>query len=127
MHIGRRLTPCKPALPFRALQAVVTAAAEENLYAGGYDEAAADVYPAVLVALTSAAGVGLARRLQQGARLGPAAAWLLQCIYAAKLSMLAIPQARPTPLWACYNPAWHACAFPPCVGLHSMSGLQPHW
>lgn len=71
---------------------MVTAAAEENLYAGSYDEAATDVYPAVLVALTSAAGVCLARRLQQGGRLGPAAAWLLQCIYAAKLSMLAIPQ-----------------------------------
>lgn len=73
-------------------QAVVMAAAEENLYAGSYDEAATDVYPAVLVVLTSAAGVCLVRRLQQGARLGPAAAWLLQCIYAAKLSMLAIPQ-----------------------------------
>lgn len=71
-------------------QAVALAAAEESLYAGGLD--GTDVYPAALVVMTSAAGIWAVRRLAAGGRVGPAAAWLLQCIHAAKLSMLLIPE-----------------------------------
>ena len=71
-------------------QAVAVAAAEESLYAGGLD--GTDVYPAALVVATSAAGVWAVRRLAATERVGPAAAWLLQCVYAAKLSMLLIPE-----------------------------------
>ncbi len=80
-----QITACVP-----GAQAVALAATEESLYAGGLD--GTDVYPAALVVLTSAAGIWAVRRLVAGGRVGPAAAWLLQCIHAAKLSMLLIPE-----------------------------------
>ena len=73
-------------------QAVVVAAMEENLFAGVHEDGGDDMYPAVFVVLTSALGLALTRKLQAGCRVGVAASWLAQCIYVAKLSMLAIPE-----------------------------------
>ncbi len=73
-------------------QAVVVAAMEENLFAGVHEDGGDDMYPAVFVVLTSALGLALTRKLQAGFRIGVAASWLAQCIYVAKLSMLAIPE-----------------------------------
>ncbi len=74
------------------LQAVVVVAIEENLFAGTFEDVEADMYPAAFVVLTSTLGVCMVRKLQRGGLLGIASAWLLQCIYLAKLSMLAIPE-----------------------------------
>lgn len=68
------------------------AALEENLYAGTFDDVEADMYPAAFVVLTSVLGVCMVRKLQHSGRLRVAVSWLLQCIYVAKLSMLAIPE-----------------------------------
>lgn len=65
---------------------------EENLFAGVHEDGSDDMYPAVFVVLTSAMGLALTRKLQAGGRVGVAASWFVQCIYVAKLSMLAIPE-----------------------------------
>lgn len=44
----------------------------------------------------AALGLGLARHLHAGAVIGDAAGWALQCVYAAKLAMLVLPEARLT-------------------------------
>lgn len=75
-------------------QAVVVAAMEENLFAGVHEDGGDDMYPAAFVVLTSAMGLALTRKVQAGFRVGVAASWLVQCIYVAKLSMLAIPEVR---------------------------------
>ena len=70
---------------------------EEQLYAGkeGADGGGA-VYPAALVALTSALGFAAARRLAAAGAIGSLASWALQCIAVAKLSMLLLPEVRLT-------------------------------
>jgi hypothetical protein len=74
------------------MQAVVVAALEENLFAGAYADFEVDMYPAAFVVLTSALGLSVVRKLHRAGCVGVAASWLLQCIYVAKLSMLAIPE-----------------------------------
>jgi hypothetical protein len=59
----------------------------------GHRDGDESFYPAYLVCATSAMGVALARRLAAWHLLGARASWLLQCIHAAKLSMLLLPDA----------------------------------
>lgn len=66
---------------------------EEQLYAGEEGaEGGGAVYPAALVALTSALGFAAARRLAAAGAIGGLASWALQCIAVAKLSMLLLPE-----------------------------------
>ena len=58
----------------------------------GADEVGGEMYPAVMVLLTSALGMAVAQRLKSQASLGPLTAWLLLCMYASKLAMLLLPQ-----------------------------------
>ena len=67
---------------------------EEQLYAGGSEEAGGAAYPAALVVLTSALGFAAAHRLAAAGLLGAPAAWALQVLAAAKLAMLLLPEAR---------------------------------
>jgi len=68
---------------------------EEHLYAGEHEDgAAAEMYPGYLVLLTSAAGATLTHRLAGAGRLSRVAAWALHCVFAAKLAMLLVPEAR---------------------------------
>ena len=68
---------------------------EEHLYAGEHEDgAAAEMYPGYLVLLTSAAGATLTHRLVTAGRLSRVAAWALHCVFAAKLAMLLVPEAR---------------------------------
>ena len=68
---------------------------EEHLYAGEHEDgAAAEMYPGYLVLLTSAAGATLTHRLVTAGRLSRVAAWALHCVFAAKLTMLLVPEAR---------------------------------
>ena len=46
--------------------------------------------------LPAVLGLALARHLHSAAALGDTAAYMLQCAYAAKLSMLVLPEARLT-------------------------------
>ena len=75
-----------------ALQAVLVAALEENLYAGVQDDADDHIYPAAFVVLTSALGFYTVSKLQLCGQVGPAASWLTKCIYVAKISILLIPE-----------------------------------
>ncbi len=69
---------------------------EEHLYAGEHEDGvAADMYPGYLVLLTSAAGATLTHRLASAGRLSRVAAWALHCVFASKLTMLLVPEARP--------------------------------
>lgn len=81
------------------LQAGLVAALEERLYSGDHEEVTYNVhsmYPAWLVGATSALGLTVARHLHVSAAIGDLPAWALQCIYAAKLAMLVLPEARLT-------------------------------
>lgn len=51
------------------------------------------MYPAWLVLATTAMGVLLARRLVAAGYIGSAANWALHCVYAAKVTMLVLPEA----------------------------------
>ncbi|PSC73750.1 no exine formation 1 [Micractinium conductrix] len=81
------------------VQAALVAVLEEHLYCGNHEEVTFNVhsmYPPWLIMATSALGLGLARHLHAGAVIGDAAGWALQCVYAAKLAMLVLPEARLT-------------------------------
>jgi hypothetical protein len=52
-------------------------------------------YPAYFVWATSAMGVALARRMRTWGTVDTTASWAMQCIYIAKLSMIALPDSRP--------------------------------
>ena len=79
------------------MQAALLSVLEEHLYAGEHEDgAAAEMYPGYLVLLTSAAGATLTHRLATGGRLSRAAAWALHCVFAAKLTMLLVPEVRLT-------------------------------
>lgn len=52
--------------------------------------------PTFLTASPAALGLTLARHLHAAAAIGDLPAWALQCIYAAKLAMLVLPEARLT-------------------------------
>lgn len=67
---------------------------EEHLYAGEHEGGAVEMYPAYLVLLTSGLGALLTARLAAARRLGRPASWALHCIFASKLAMLLVPQAR---------------------------------
>ncbi len=51
------------------------------------------MYPAYLVLLTSASGVLAARRLSADGLLSPSSSWVLHALHAAKLCMVALPEA----------------------------------
>lgn len=79
------------------LQAALLAYIEEKLFAGDHEEVTFNVhsmYPAFLVALTSSLGIAMTRKLIQCRVIGKTTAYVLQCAYAAKLAMLAVPEAR---------------------------------
>ncbi|EFN59471.1 expressed protein [Chlorella variabilis] len=91
--------------PKGALGAVLLAQAalvcwlEERLYAGDHQEVTYNLhamYPPWLVMATSALGLAAARHLQSASAIGDVASYVLQCAYAAKLSMLLLPEARLT-------------------------------
>ncbi|KAI3433444.1 hypothetical protein D9Q98_003258 [Chlorella vulgaris] len=72
---------------------------EERLYAGDHQEVTYNMhsmYPPWLVAATSVLGLAAARHLQAAAAISDTAAYILQCAYAAKLSMLFLPEAQLT-------------------------------
>ncbi|CAM6093060.1 unnamed protein product [Calypogeia fissa] len=75
-------------------QAAVMCAAENrlynftNMYFYGVDDEA--IYPSYLVVLTSVIGMVLTRRFLFEKRIGSWAAWILFCLYSAKLSMLVV-------------------------------------
>lgn len=50
------------------------------------------MYPAAMVIATSALGVAVVQRLKTSKKVGRRAAWAIQGIFAAKLSMLVLPQ-----------------------------------
>jgi hypothetical protein len=79
------------------VQAVLLAYTEEKLFAGDHEEVTFNVhsmYPAFLVALTSSLGIAMTRKLIRYRVIGKTTAYVLQCAYAAKLAMLAVPEAR---------------------------------
>ncbi len=79
------------------MQASIVAVLEEHLYAGDYLEVTFDVhpmFPASLVLATSVLGVYLTRRLQERQRIGWKTAFVLECIYGAKISMIFVPETR---------------------------------
>lgn len=79
------------------VQAELVCVLEEQLYSAAALEGpgAEPMYPAYLVLLTSAAGAAAAERLA-AARLAPRwAAWVVPALYAAKLAVLAVPEAHP--------------------------------
>jgi hypothetical protein len=78
------------------VQAELVCILEEQLYSAAALEGpgAEQMYPAYLVVATSAAGAAAAERLA-AARLAPRwAAWVVPALYAAKLSMLIVPEAH---------------------------------
>lgn len=79
------------------MQASIIAVLEEHLYAGDYLEVTFDVhpmFPASLVVATSVLGVYLTRRLWEQQRIGVKTAFVLECIYGAKISMIFVPETR---------------------------------
>lgn len=79
---------------FLVTQALLLTFLEEHLYAGEVEEGWVEAYPAYLVVLTSGLGVLLASRLAEAKTVGRTTTWLLQCMFAAKLAMLLLPEAR---------------------------------
>lgn len=78
-------------------QAAALVALEEWLYAGDHEDLTLNIhpmYPAFLVVATSALGLLMGRRLGRGGVVGEGTAYMLQCAYAAKLSMLVLPGVR---------------------------------
>ncbi|QDZ19924.1 hypothetical protein HOP50_03g24420 [Chloropicon primus] len=79
------------------LQSVLLTYLERGMVFGSrlsrYDEGDF-TYPPYLVLLTSGLGIGAVRTLQQSGKLGNLASWLLQCILAAKVSMLALHESH---------------------------------
>ena len=100
---------------------------EEHLYAGEHEDgAAAEMYPGYLVLLTSAAGATLTHRLARARRLSRVAAWALHCVFASKLTMLLVPEARPAePLHPAAGNVKPVRSLPdqPCTA----SSLQHEW
>ena len=79
------------------MQGSIIAILEEHLYAGDYLDVTFDVhpmFPASLVVATSLLGVYLARRLRERQRIGVKIAFVLECIYGAKISMIFVPETR---------------------------------
>lgn len=68
-----------------------------NNYFGGYDDEEV-IYPSYIVMLTTAIGLLLARRLLAENRINLLTAWVLTCLYCAKLSMLFL--SSQSVLWA---------------------------
>ncbi|GMH37943.1 hypothetical protein BSKO_05827 [Bryopsis sp. KO-2023] len=77
---------------FLLIQGLVLSLLEERLYAGEHDEGDV-IYPAYLVLFTSILGVGIARRLEEMEYINSMCAYILQCMYIAKLPMLLLPEA----------------------------------
>ena len=75
-----------------SVQALLLTFLEEHLYAGEVEEGWVEAYPAYLVVLTSGLGVLLASRLAEAKIIGRTTTWLLQCMFAAKLAMLLLPE-----------------------------------
>jgi hypothetical protein len=81
-----------------AAHAALHAACESALVAEGAAEGeAAAIYPPYLVAATSVAGLALVGALRRAGRLPPWAAWLLACVYGAKLALLLVPDGAALP------------------------------
>ena len=72
-------------------QAFLVCVAEEHLFAGAHGEQ--QMYPAYMVVLTSALGAAVASRAAALGKLERWGAWVCKACYAAKLSMLAVPEA----------------------------------
>lgn len=81
-----------PATMPSSVQALLLTFLEEHLYAGEVEEGWVEAYPAYLVVLTSGLGVLLASRLAEAKTIGRTTTWLLQCMFAAKLAMLLLPE-----------------------------------
>ena len=75
-----------------SVQALLLTFLEEHLYVGEVEEGWVEAYPAYLVVLTSGLGVLLASRLAEAKIIGRTTTWLLQCMFAAKLAMLLLPE-----------------------------------
>lgn len=78
-------------------------------------------YPGYLVVATSAMSIALARRLLVWKVIEPVAAWAMECINAAKLTMLLLPKARPVQPLLCVLLA----ATPPLFPAVIRSGAAP--
>ena len=95
------LTALSPPLALAAIpssmQALLLTFLEEHLYAGEVEEGWVEAYPAYLVVLTSGLGVLLASRLAEANIIGRTTTWLLQCMFAAKLAMLLLPEVSSRP------------------------------
>jgi hypothetical protein len=80
-------------------QAALVVFVEEALYAGDHAALTYGVHPmlpAYVVVATSAAGLALARALRARGALTEGGHYLAACIYASKLAMLVLPEARLT-------------------------------
>ncbi|WPT14438.1 hypothetical protein PSENEW3_00000568 [Picochlorum sp. SENEW3] len=83
--------------PLLVMQAVILAILEEHLSAGDYEELTYNVhpmFPASLVIATTVIGIILARKMGEANRISNATAFVLECIYGAKISMLFVPESR---------------------------------
>jgi len=74
------------------VQVLLVSFLEEHLY-NGVDGVEGEIYPAAMVLGTSALGIAVLQRLKRLGRAGRLPCWLGQSMYAAKLSMLVLPQA----------------------------------
>ncbi|KAK3268371.1 hypothetical protein CYMTET_23122 [Cymbomonas tetramitiformis] len=85
---------CPPGLLALLLvaQAFLLGQLEESLYGGMHEEEG--LYPAYLVALTSAAALIMLHYLVERKIVGAVTAWVLRCLYGAKLVILVLPGAH---------------------------------
>ena len=83
--------------PLLIMQAVILAILEEHLFAGNYEELTYNVhpmFPASLVIATTGMGIILARKMGEANRVSKTTAFVLECIYGAKISMIFVPESR---------------------------------
>lgn len=82
---------------FLLVQAGLLCVAEERLFAGDHSALTYNLhpmFPSALVVATSAVGLAAVRKLAALQIVGEVGAYLLQCVFGAKLAMLVVPEAR---------------------------------